>query len=342
MVKKQVSKFNKPNEAWILHREDIETERDGNCNIYVLIDAYSQFLFGQEISVELPSVVKINDLIKKAHSTSGVWPEQILISKKDPFIEIFSGVCKELDLRLTEMTANELRPLVQSFSDSFKNLKKGLPLSSPQAPMTDLEREELETFIPETYSPCRCASGKKFKFCCQKAFREITFAMCDAQDGKLNDALKFMKQAEERIGRTAEVVCRYAIVWSFFDERKSHELLLEALKLNPKHPRANYVMGIESVARDEYEKAIRFYQTAIENYPPDDKFHLNETYNNMGTAFYSLKKYQEAKDVWEKAVVLMPTDLMSKKNLYEFIYDNPDLPQNLRKISPFIDKYLRK
>lgn len=107
---KQILNFKYPNEAWILHREEIDTKIDGSCNVYVLLDAYSQFIFGQEMSVDLPSESSINKLLQKAQSKAGTWPKQILISKKDPFIETFSEICKELDLPLIEMTAKELRP----------------------------------------------------------------------------------------------------------------------------------------------------------------------------------------------------------------------------------------
>ncbi len=124
--------------------------------------------------------------------------------------------------------------------------------------------------------------------------------------------------------------------------KKSQEFLDEAIKLNPKHPRTNYILGIEAVDAEEYDKAIVFYQTAIDNYPLEDKFHLNETYNNQGTAYFELKKYKEAKEVWEKALVLLPLDQMVKDNLFEFIYENPDVPKGLREISPFMKKYLMR
>ncbi len=331
--------FTKPNDAWILHREEIETIQDGSCNVYVLVDAYSGFCFGQEVSVDLPDLSRIDGILKTAHSKAGTWPKQILLLKKDPFADAFQAICKGLEIPHKEMTAKDLQPFVQSLKDSFGQFKKR---ASEPPPFSKIEQEELAAFVPESYSLCPCASGKKFKFCCQKTFKDIVFAMCAAEEGDLNEALRFMKQAEEKAGRTAEIVCRYAISWSFFDMKKCNLLLGEAIQLNPKHPRANYILGIEAVADEEYDKAIVFYQTAIENYPKEDRFHLNETYNNLGTAYYCLKKYKEAKEVWEKALILLPSDQMVRKNLFEFIYENPSVPKYLRVISPFIEKYLAR
>ncbi|MEI7973483.1 MAG: tetratricopeptide repeat protein [Bdellovibrio sp.] len=338
-MKKDTQNYTKPNDAWILHREEIETIQDGSCNIYVLLDAYSSFVFGQEISVDLPSVLKITKLLKDAHAKSRSWPTQILTLKTDPFAETLQTICHGLKVPFEALPAKYLQPHLQHFKNSFKEFKHG-SRSPDDLPIPENEKQNLEAFIPDSYGPCACASGKKFKFCCQKAFKDITFAMCDAQDGHLDKALRYMKQAEEKVGRTAEILCRYAICWSFFDMEKCKKYLDEALMLNPNHPRANYISGIEAVADEKYDKAIGFYQKAIESYPENDKFHLNETYNNLGTAYFSLKKYKEAKEVWKKAVVLLPSDEMAKRNLFEFIYENPSVPKGLREISPFIEKFL--
>lgn len=329
-------KITEKNQAWILHREEVETIQDGSCNIYVLLDAYTGYCFGQELCVDLPSATKVVSLLQLAKSQAETWPLQILILKKDPFLETLGTICKGFKLPLKETTAKELQPIVRDFKDSFRQFKKGVPLDDD---LSSEEREELEAFIPESYSPCPCASGKKFKFCCQKIFKDITFAMCAAQEGQLKEALRYIKIAENKVGRTAEVVCREAICWSFYDSTKTQLLLAEALQINPNHPRANYVCGINAKEAGDFEQAIVFYQAAIDNYPPEDKFHLNETYNNLGTAFYELRKYKDAKEAWEKALVLLPSDRIVKENLVEFIYNNPEVPKALREISPFIQKY---
>lgn len=335
-------KISEKNQAWILHREEIETIQEGSCNIYVLLDAYTGYCFGQEVCVDLPSATKVVSLLQLAKSQAGTWPLQILILKKDPFLETLGTICRGLKLPLKEMTAKELQPFVRDFKDSFRQFKKGVSVDDNSDELSSEEQEELEAFIPESYSPCPCASGKKFKFCCQKIFKDITFAMCAAQDGKLQEALRHIKIAEDKVGRTAEVACREAICWSFSDLTKTQLLLAEALQINPHHPRANYICGINAKEVGDFEQAISFYLKAIENYPVEDKFHLNETYNNLGTAYYELKKYCEAKESWEKALVLWPTDKIVICNLLDFIYENPAVPKNIREISPYIKKYLKR
>ncbi len=347
--KRTPTKPTNPNDAWILHREEIDTTQEGTCNVYALIDAFSGFCFGQTASIDQPELEKVLELFSTAKSTLGFLPKELMILKSDPFIEMFHDICRDLNIPVTELTAKELRPYVREFSKSFAQFKlmgattedeideHSMPL--PER-LSEIEEQELDAFIPDSYSPCSCSSGKKFKFCCKPIFREIAFAMCAAQDGYLTEALEHMKQAETKVGRTAEVLCRYAICWSFTDMTKTHQYLKETFAVNPNHPRANYLMGIESVGTENYETAIAYYQTAIDHYPKNDRFHLNETYNNLGTAFYSLKRYREAKEVWEQALLLLPSDETVKNNLTEYIYENPLVPKELRGVSPFIKKFL--
>jgi len=330
--------ISKPNDAWILHREEITTLKEGNCNVYVVLDAHTGFCFGMETSVDLPSATKITGILKDAFNKSAAWPKKMLISKKDPYVETLTGICDELKVDWLDVPAKYLEVFVKPFKDSFRGFKVG---GREQSPASEIERKEMEAFTPETYGPCPCASGEKYKFCCQKAFKPIVFAMCDAQDGRRESALRHMQEAEAKVGRTAEVVCRYAVIWSFFDKEKCLELMDEAKTLNPNHPRLNFLFGIESVAAKDYAKAIEYYQKAIFNYPKESKFHLNETYNNLGTAYYESKNFQEAKNAWEKALVFLPTDRMVKENLFKCIYHNPELPQELREISPFIERFLK-
>lgn len=336
------SETKNPNDLWIIHREEIDTLQDGICDIYVLLDAITGHCFGMETSKDLPSSLKILTLIKNACSQANVAPQLICILKKDPLSEVVAAICSGLKIPFATAIKKEIMPFTDEFSRSFKQFKMGnqSPLKEPE--YDEVSNEEVESFVPDTYGPCPCASGQKYKFCCQKAFKDIVFAMCDAQDGHLEKALFHMAQAESKTGTTAEILCRYGICWSFFDRNKSDEYLSKALEKNPNHPRANYILGINCVEKRDYQEALKFYQRAIDNYPPGDKFHLNETYNNLGTAYYEQKNFQMAKESWEKALVLLPSDRIVKNNLFEFIYNNSKVPNEIRAISPFIEKYLKR
>ncbi len=85
---------------------------------------------------------------------------------------------------------------------------------------------------------------------------------------------------------------------------------------------------------------MKAYEQAIEHYSVTDKFHLNETWNNLGTVFYDLGQFAKAKGAWEQALVYLPSDIVTKRNLREFIYENSDIPEALRTPSPFVARYM--
>ena len=155
--------------------------------------------------------------------------------------------------------------------------------------------------------------------------------MTAAESGNLKEALKWMDTARSKVGETAEILCRYAIVYTFFDTFKADEYLEKCLLSAPNHPRANYVKGIDLKEKGDIEGAIKAYKTAIKYYPSTDRYHLNEAWNNLGTAYYDVGQYLDAKVAWEKALVYLPEDPVATDNLNEFIYDNPNIPKEIKR-----------
>lgn len=169
--------------------------------------------------------------------------------------------------------------------------------------------------IPKSYDPCTCVSGKKFKFCCKPIFDYLVEAMCAAEDGLTEEALKWMSKAEQIVGNTAEVLCRKAIVYSFSDKQKYSEYLQKCLEVNPRYPRAHYLQGIDFRNKGDCESAIAAYRRAIQYYLPTDHYHLNEVFNNLGSVYHEMGKHSEAIEAWQIALDYSPTDQTALRNL---------------------------
>lgn len=75
-------------------------------------------------------------------------------------------------------------------------------------------------------------------------------------------------------------------VYSRDSDEKFHEYLQRALEKNSKHPRAHYLLGLDHSEHERLGDAAAAYERAIECYPATDKFHLNETWNNLGNVYY--------------------------------------------------------
>lgn len=307
------------NPAWFIFRIDAHIGPQV-VDIYFVMDLPSEMLLGHEIVEDTISNQQVSQLISLAQGKMKL-PKRIIVAQGDPAQEHLHNLCQQLRAVLEPIPAPYLEQLTtfvkQDIAEHFFS-----PGSIPHQ-VTDEEMEEYEDIskedflksIPDSYDPCPCNSGKKYKFCCKKIFREITEAMCAAEDGNKAEAVHWLEEARKIVGDTAEILCREAIVYSYFDLKKYKKLLNECLNKFPTHPRVHYVHGIELKQQNKLPDAIKAYQKAISLYPASDQYHLNEAYNNLGTAFYENGDMKLAKEAWEKALFFIPSDKLAKYNV---------------------------
>ena len=307
------------NEAWLILRLDARVANE-YVDVYMVMHPPSEVILAHDIVSQEMTQQKADRLFKKCASQGSV-PSCILITSGDPAESFFRQSATAYSMTLETHPAARLDGLSTTVKKTFgEHFSAPSTIGHVATNATEDEREALKYFIPDSYHQCPCASGKKYKFCCKKIITEITYAMVAAEEGHKEQALKWIKEAKDLVGETAEVLCREAIVYSFFDAEKSHQLLEQCLELNPRHPRAHYIRAINLKEQGDFNGAISAYQTAINYYPETDHFHLNEAYNNLGTVMHAINDLAGAKSAWEKALLYMPTDKMTQQNLREFIY----------------------
>lgn len=332
------------NDVWLIFRLDIQVANQA-VDVYLGMDLPSGLVFGHDLAPEKLGEKQAEDLLQLGKTKKGRFPRRILLVKGDPAEPVLEALSGKLNLKLEAVPAPYLEDILSPIKESFgKNFfaPSTLGYAHVEENADELDRESAKHMVPDSYDPCSCASGKKFKFCCKPFFREILGAMMEVERGRPKEALKWIAKAKAVGGETPEILCREAIVLSYTDPVKADEVLAKCLTINPKHPRANYIKGINFKDRKDYLGAIAAYKTAIANYPKTDRYHLNEAYNNLGTAFFEVENMAEAKAAWEQALVLLPSDRMVRENLIEFIYQNPALPGELREISPFVQTFLAR
>ncbi len=310
------------------------------ADIYVLLDAASTYLLGHLLYLgEAPSRRELTDLFKQARKQSKRWPKKLLITSEDPVEDLLKAIAADLGIVPEVIPLPYLDLILGPLNESFARFRSGK--KEPVADPEETAPHELATaLIPDSYDLCPCASGKKYKFCCKIILYEVTEAMCAVEEGNFEAAVKWLDQAKEKVGETAEVLARYGIAYSLKSETRYLEYLHRALEANPNHPRTHYLLGLHHRESGRLKEAAAAYEKAIQNYPVTDKFHLNETWNNLGSVYFDLGDLDKAKGAWEKALMYMPSDSMTKKNLRDFIYDNPEVPRDLRRPSPFVVRYL--
>lgn len=326
------------NEAWIASRlQTFDTIAGDPVDLYILLDAASGYVFGHLLALEeVPSARETQALFKKAFETNRQWPTKLIATKLDPALEIFQAQADAAGFSLEVVPEPYLEDIVRPIQESFDNFSANRP---PEAP-SSAEQQQARSMVPDSYDPCPCASGKKFKFCCKPIFVDIVEAMCAFEEGRTKEALRWLDTAKGKAGETAELLCRYAIVYSRDSEEKFHEYLQRTLEKNPKHPRAHYLLGLDHSEHERLKDAASAYERAIECYPATDKYHLNETWNNLGNVYFRDGLIREAKGAWEKALTYAPRDEVTRRNLSEFIYDNRALSEEMRTPSPFVARLL--
>ena len=308
------------NEAWLIFRLDARVA-DEYLDIYIVMHLPSTFILIHHILEKEMSQQVADELFKKC-AAHGRLPSRVLLTSGDPAEPFFKTSAADysmvLETRPAPYLAGLISPIKKSFGERFPSPST---LGHHDVGASEEDIDSLKHFIPDSYDLCSCASGKKYKFCCKKIIVEVTMAMAAAEEDRdMAEALQWIEQARALVGETAEVLCREAIVYSFFDAKKGRALLEKCLKLHPNHPRAHYIHGIDLKQRGDFHGALTAYQTAMSNYPESDHFHLNETSHNLGGVFLALNDLKGAQSAWEKALLYMPSDEMTQRNLREFIY----------------------
>jgi tetratricopeptide (TPR) repeat protein len=326
---------------WIIARTDAMI-KTSPVDVYVILEAPSLYIHGFEIVTGEGMTTKVaEDFLRKGFETRRSWPPRLAVPKGDPCGAVIARVAQSLGIQAEELPRSVIEARAAPFLAEFA--KEGFS-ASPVADQsaTSNEAESARAMIPDSYDLCPCGSGAKYKFCCKRIFREVVHAMAAAEEGDYGEALRRMKEAEKIAGSSAEVLCRFAIVYSYFDKAKSESYLRQCLEKNPKHPRAHYLLAIKHRQQGEIAAAIGEYEKAIENYPKTDRFHLNEAWNNVGTAYYEAGNYEKAKEAWETAITLMPSDEVSVRNLLECICRDQRLPPLLREPSALVREVLKR
>lgn len=327
------------NEAWIACRlQTFDTVAGDPADLYVLLDAASGYVFGHLLVVdEVPSAREAQELFKKAYEMKRQWPTKLIAPKLDPALGIFQAQADAAGFSLEVVPTPYLEDIVRPIQESYDTFMANGASVARGGPA---EEQQARSLVPDSYDRCPCASGKKFKFCCKPAYGEIIQGMCAFEEGRSGEAIRWLDKARGKVGETAEILCRYAIVFSRDSEADFHEYIRRALEKNPNHPRAHYLLGLDHSEHERLKDAAAAYERALECYPATDKYHLNETWNNLGNVYYRDNRIQEAKGAWEKALTYAPRDAVTRSNLRAFIYDNEALSDEIRKPSPFVARLL--
>jgi tetratricopeptide (TPR) repeat protein len=200
-----------------------------------------------------------------------------------------------------------------------KNLNGHANINSAEAKNDEIHPDDLAMVrlsVPETYGPCPCMSGKKFKFCCKEIYPALSQAWLAADDGFFEEAFEYLKVAEKIGGLTPEVLCHYAIVHMRREDKIETEKYLDlAEKANPLFPRVYYFRGVLAALAQDHQKALGFFEKSLELCSETDRYHQNELMNDIGGCHYQMGNISLAISSWQKALSIAPRDRVATELL---------------------------
>ena len=172
-----------PKDSWLIFRLDTQVA-DKSADVYMLMELPSGELLSNEITIdEGLSLDQLQDFLQKAYAKTRYWPKKVLVLKNDPIEKSLKELSLPPHLKIEPYPSSAFEDLITPVKESF-----GKFCFSPSSFLfsqarDDVDADEMESArqsIPDTYAPCPCASGKKYKFCCKPIFREIIGAMTEA------------------------------------------------------------------------------------------------------------------------------------------------------------------
>lgn len=190
-----LSDFEK-NSAWLVFRLDVKVANDF-LDMYLLMHLPSEAILGHQIIEHEITQKHLDDLFKLAASCGKV-PDSVLLAKGDP-AESFIQTCTEkFSIKLETVPKSSLDTLLVTIRQSFGScfFSPSAIAYMPTKEDDNCDAEATQQFIPDSYDPCPCASGKKYKFCCKKIFHEMINAMVAAEDGNQIEATQWIEKAK--------------------------------------------------------------------------------------------------------------------------------------------------
>jgi tetratricopeptide (TPR) repeat protein len=201
----------------------------------------------------------------------------------------------------------------------------------PKAALETLDRARKrfpQNFICEFYSALACSKMKDHT----NALRFLTAAEIIArakETNRLNDEFFFhlgaayernhqFKEAETYFRKCLELSPDFpealnylGYMWADRGEnlKEAHELIEKAVKLEPKNAAFLDSLGWVLFRLDQPHDALKWLQKAIEHAEEPDA----TLFDHLGDIFAALKKQDQAREAWQKAYALEPSDQIQRK-----------------------------
>ena len=143
-----------------------------------------------------------------------------------------------------------------------------------------------------------------------------------SEEGRIDDALPYLNRAV--MLDPSYDLAHYSLGDALMkqgDYIQASKSYIQAFKLDPQNPLYGFNLAKALAAAGNYESALYYYQQVAGK----DQFINHQIYYHMGNSFYGLRRYSEAMDAYNKALLLRPDyrealqALVNTSRIYEIL-----------------------
>lgn len=129
------------------------------------------------------------------------------------------------------------------------------------------------------YDPCPCGSGKKFKWCCQPLYVELSRADKLLENGQIEAALNvYDRLIQDHPGHAILWIHKAEILQELDRREEAEQALDKALEINPHLAPAYYLRGSFRAQEGEYPGALHLFRQAARLATPSNRALMHRVY----------------------------------------------------------------
>jgi tetratricopeptide (TPR) repeat protein len=183
----------------------------------------------------------------------------------------------------------------------------------------------------DSYAPCPCGSGKKFKWCCQPLYQELEKAYAQEDQGQHDSALRIMDEIVAKHPDNPEAWGRKAHLLFQLGKLEDSEIALQkALELNANYPFGHLLKGMMRQAEGEMQGALMLYRRAAALYDLEARDLLAQIYALVAECESYLHRPVAARAALKIAIHNAPGQEELRAALDRFFGEQSPLPKLAR------------
>jgi tetratricopeptide (TPR) repeat protein len=191
--------------------------------------------------------------------------------------------------------------------------------------------------MPESYSPCPCGSGKKFKWCCQPIYVGINRAWEQEANGQHEAALRLLDEVtREHPGNPEAWGQKAKMLYGHGRAEDAEEALQKAFAINPNYPYGLLLRSVFRLHEGETAGALLLARRAAEAFDPSAHDYLAEACFIIFECELKLNRPVAARAALRLVTHYLPGNEESREAFENTFGPNSRLPEATRRDYTFL------